>query len=223
MEKGSMELSKKTHAVLDRMEETRNIYHNIARSSAELIFILVKMIGARRIVEVGTGNGYSAIILGSAVSREGGSVETIERHGSMVELAKGNIKTAGLADIVTVRAGSGHKILKQMEEPIDVLFLDAAKQEYLGYLEHALPLLRPGSLLLADNIISHASDCGDFVEYVRGSDDFTETILPINSGLLIAVFRPDKRVATMKELMEEAGQRIFQTTPADIQKGNTFT
>ncbi len=218
-----MELPKQTRAVLQRMEETRNIYHNVAHSSAELLFVLVKMIGARRVVEVGTGNGYSAIVLGSAVREAGGSVETIERHGSMVELAKENIKAAGLADIVTVRAGSGHKILKQMEEPVDALFLDAAKQEYLGYLEHAMHLFHPGSLLVADNMISHASDCADFMAYVRGSDDFIETVLPINTGLLVAVFRSDKRVTTMKELMEEAGQRIFQTTAEDIQHGKTFT
>jgi caffeoyl-CoA O-methyltransferase len=124
----------------------------VAPSEGKLLGLLVQMIGARKVVELGTLAGYSAIRIARALPR-GGKLYTIELDPKHAEVARGNIEAAGVADRVEVRVGPGVEVLAQLAPlgPFDAVFLDADKEGYPVYGEWAAQHLRPGGILLADN------------------------------------------------------------------------
>lgn len=174
--------------VLDRLQLTRWKYYNLHPQAAEVLKILARVAQAKRVVEVGTSNGYSAIVLGASVQEHGGTVFTIERDGSVAEEAKANVADAGLQDVVTVLPGSAYKMLRDLEGPWDLAFLDATKQEYVGYLERVLPKLAPKALLVADNMLSHADELSDFRALVDAESQLEATILQVGAGLLVGLY-----------------------------------
>lgn len=184
----AMRPSSRARVVLDRLIETRWRYYNLHPDSAEILAALVHIARAQNIVEVGTANGYSAIVLAESARVYGGHVTTIERDGALVEEARRNIAEAGLSDIITVVPGSAYKVLKQLPGPWDFVFLDATKQEYLGYLERLLPKLTAEAVLVADNLLSHADELQSFREFVGADPRFEATVVPVGTGLLIARF-----------------------------------
>ena len=109
--------------------------------------------GARRILELGTLAGYSTIWLARALP-PGGRLVTLERDPAHAAVARGNLERAGLADRVELRVGPALETLPRLAgEPFDLAFLDADKASTDLYLEHALGLLRPGGLIVADNVV----------------------------------------------------------------------
>lgn len=128
----------------------------VSPNQGKFLGMLVEISGARRILEIGALGGYSAIHLARALSEDGSltSLELEERHA---EVARKNIRRAGLGDRVEVRAGDAKNLLSEMVEgeegPFDLIFIDADKEGYPEYLRWALKLSRPGSLILADNTI----------------------------------------------------------------------
>jgi len=116
-----------------------------------LLRILVESTKARNVVEIGTGTGYSALWLCLGLKSTGGKLVTHEIDYKKVLLARENFKRAGLEKLVTVVAGEAHRTIAQLKEPIDILFLDAEGGN-LDYLNKLLPLVRPGGLVLVDNI-----------------------------------------------------------------------
>jgi caffeoyl-CoA O-methyltransferase len=121
-------------------------------SEGRLVELLLRLAGARRVVEVGTLVGYSAIRLARALPADG-HLWTIEFDPRHAELARANLAAAGLADRVTVCVGAGVDVLPTLEAhgPFDAVFLDADKVSYPAYGRWALRHLRPGGLLLGDN------------------------------------------------------------------------
>jgi predicted O-methyltransferase YrrM len=223
-----MQLTGRAREVIESLDHTRGLYYNVGRPTAELLYIFTRLLRPKHVVEVGTANGYSAIILGSAVKDFGGSVITMERNGNCAENAQKNILAAGLQDVVTVLPGSAYKILDRLPGPFDMVFLDATKQEYLGYFERVKSKLSPAGLLIADNIISHEQELGDFMRIVCGDIHFSSTVLQVGSGLLVATMNPvkesveDKHISDMGELVKKMGPRIFQGTARDVQNGKIF-
>jgi len=223
-----MQLSDRAREVIESLDHTRGLYYNVGRPTAELLFIFARLLRPKHIVEVGTANGYSAIVLGSAVKEFGGSVITIERHGRLVENAQRNIIMAGLQDVVTVLPGSAYKVLDRLPGPFDLAFLDATKQEYFGYFERVKSKLSPNGLLIADNVISHEQELNVFLQAVSGDSDFSSTILQVGNGLMVATKNPvkepvdKKHISDMGELVKQMGPRIFQGTARDVQNGKIF-
>lgn len=133
---------------------------NVSPVLGKLLMLLAQTRGARSILEVGTLGGYSTIWLARALPA-GGRLVTLEADPKHAEVARANIGRAGLAGVVEVRLGSALETLPQLaaEEcgPFDVVFIDADKENYPGYLEWALKLTRPGSLILADNVVRNGS------------------------------------------------------------------
>src|SRR5688572_21580866 len=115
-----MQAPPRIREVLARLEETRWKYYNLHPASSEVLALLVRVSRPQRVVEVGTSNGYSAIILGATVQPHGGTVMTIERNADVAEEARANIAAAGLQDIVTVLSGSAYKILRDLPGPWDL-------------------------------------------------------------------------------------------------------
>ena len=120
--------------------------------------VLARAIGARRILEVGTLGGYSAIWLGRALPSEGRLV-SLEVNPVHAEVARRNLARAGLADRVEVRVGPAietlPKLLEEGAGPFDLTFLDADKPSSVDYFDWALRLSRPGSVIVVDNVARH--------------------------------------------------------------------
>jgi len=124
----------------------------LGASEARLLELLVKLTGARRIVEIGTLAGYSALRMARAMP-EGGRLWTLESEPAHAEVARANIEAAGLSHCVEVLIGPALVTLDRLVEhgPFDLVFLDADKAGYASYGRWAHAHLRPGGLLVADN------------------------------------------------------------------------
>jgi caffeoyl-CoA O-methyltransferase len=129
---------------------------NVSPNQGKLLHLLALLCRARRILEIGTLSGYSAIWMARALPPDGQLI-TLEHNLDYARIARTNIARAGLQDVVTVREGTALDTLPQIaaEAPqsFDMIFIDADKEPYPDYLHWALRLARPGALLVADNVI----------------------------------------------------------------------
>ena len=139
-------------AVLERMVTSQATYLAVDADNGRMLRLLVESIGAKRAVEIGTSTGYSGLWTLLGLRATGGHLTTFEIDPGRAERARMNFREAGVDDLVTVVVGDAHENVKQLKEPIDLLFLDADKEGYSSYLRTLLPLLRPGGLIAADNI-----------------------------------------------------------------------
>jgi predicted O-methyltransferase YrrM len=166
----------------------------ISASQGKFLYLLAKIAGARKILEIGSLAGYSTIWLGRALPPEGWLV-TLELVKEHAELTRRNLEAAGLGGIAEVRIGPAAEslaLLKNQDEgPFDLVFIDADKISYPLYLEWALELTRPGSLIVADNIIRKGSviDLEAQDEGSRGARAFNAALAaePRVEGVLLQV------------------------------------
>ena len=151
----------------------------VSPNEGRLLHLLAEIVGARRILEVGTLGGYSAIHLARALPQDG-SLVSLELDERYAEVARENIAKADLEDKVEVRVGGARELLARMaeegERPFDLTFIDADKGGYPGYLEWALRLSRPSSLILADNTIWGGSVIDPEDESSRAMSEFNEVL-----------------------------------------------
>ncbi|WP_067245140.1 O-methyltransferase [Microbacterium resistens] len=125
----------------------------VAPVSGKLLGLLVRMSGARRVLEIGTLGGYSTIWMARAVG-DGGRVVTIEAEPGNARVARTSIDAAGVGGVVDIRIGRGADVLPTLirEEPFDLVFIDADKESNTLYLDWAARLGRPGTVVVLDNI-----------------------------------------------------------------------
>ncbi|QXV62403.1 O-methyltransferase [Amycolatopsis sp. TNS106] len=124
----------------------------VAPNQGKLLNLMARMIGARSILEIGTLGGYSTIWLARALPPEGRLV-TLEFDPKHAEVARGNIEAAGLGGLVDVRVGKALDLLPSVEGPIDLAFIDADKVNNPAYFEASLELVRPGGVIVVDNVV----------------------------------------------------------------------
>ncbi len=141
---------------LDRNQRRGNM--NVPVEDGRLLRVLVESINARRVVELGTSNGYSGIWFCLALRATGGKLTTYEIDRRRAALARDNFKRAGVDHLVTLVEGDAHLEVAKLSEPIDLLFIDADKEGYLDYLNKLLRQVRPGGLIVAHNMRSPAPD-----------------------------------------------------------------
>jgi len=166
----------------------------VSPNEAKLLQLLAEMVGAGRILEVGTLGGYSAIHFGRALPEDGTlvSLEIDERHA---EVARKNVERAGLSGKVEIRVGDARELLARIAEsgegPFDVVFIDADKEGYPEYLEWAMRLTRPGSLILGDNTVRGGSILDPRDDSARATNEFNERIAgdPRLSTILLPILR----------------------------------
>ncbi|HEX8056506.1 MAG TPA: O-methyltransferase [Novosphingobium sp.] len=129
---------------------------DVSAAQGKMLHLFARMIGARRVLEVGTLGGYSTICFARALG-DGGKVVTLEIDPHHAEVARGNIDAAGVGAIVDIRIAPAIDSLKAMiaagEAPFDLVFIDADKQSNADYVRAALDLTRPGSAIIVDNVI----------------------------------------------------------------------
>ncbi|GIH04155.1 O-methyltransferase [Rhizocola hellebori] len=126
----------------------------VAPNQGKLLHLYAKMIGAKRVLEIGTLGGYSTIWLARALPADG-LVVTLEYSPEHAEVAEANIAHAGVADRVQVRVGAALDLLPDLagEAPFDLVFIDADKQNNANYFQWALRLTKPGSVIVVDNAV----------------------------------------------------------------------
>ena len=125
---------------------------SVSPAQGKLLHLLARAIGARRVLEVGTLGGYSAIWLGRAVAPEG-RVVTLELSEHNAAVARENLAAAGLVDVVEVLVGPGIDTLRGLEGDFDLVFIDADKPSNADYVQAALRLTHPGSVIVVDNVV----------------------------------------------------------------------
>ena len=167
---------------------------NVSPNQGRLLQLLVEITGARRILEIGTLGGYSAIHLARGLPEDGEliSLELDEHHAGV---ARNNIERAGLSEVVEVRVGDAHRLLAGLiengEGPFDLVFIDADKEGYPDYLEATLRLVRPGSLLLGDNTIRGGTVLDPQEETARATREFNRLVAedPRLRGIVLPLIR----------------------------------
>jgi predicted O-methyltransferase YrrM len=154
---------------------------SVAPNQGKLLTLLARMQGAGRILEIGTLGGYSTIWLARGLAT-GGQLISLEAEPKHAAVARSNIANAGLADRVEIKLGPAAETLARMVEdrcaPFDLIFIDADKESYAEYLEWALRLSRPGTVIIADNVIRRGAitDPGSEDPRVQGVRRFYERL-----------------------------------------------
>lgn len=174
---GNSEAEKKVLNILDEMQRAGGTYLNVNVSDGRMLRLLTECSGAKNVVEVGTSTGYSGLWLCLALQKTDGRLTTFEIDHGRASAARTNFRKAGVDPLVTVIEGDAHQNVSRLQDPIDIVFIDADKEGYPDYLGKLLPLTRPGGLILAHNV--NSSD-----EYDRQvvSDPALDTIFYMEGG-----------------------------------------
>jgi predicted O-methyltransferase YrrM len=149
---------KKVLDVIAELDANRAGNLNVPRDDGRMLRLLAETTGARRVVEIGTSNGYSGLWFALALRQTGGTLTTFEIDPGRAARAKASFEKAGVADLITVVLGDAHENVTRLEGPIDIVFIDADNPGYLDYLTKVLPMVRPGGLILAHNVTSPRPD-----------------------------------------------------------------
>jgi predicted O-methyltransferase YrrM len=171
-------------AQADRLDRFRNV----EADTAELLGVLIRATGARRILELGTSNGYSTIWLGDAAQATGGRVLSVDVDAGRTELARANLAAVGLVDSVELRTEDAGATLAGSPEAVwEFVFLDAERPGYAGYLPDLVRTLAPRGVLAIDNVRSHAHELAEFSALIEREPGLTQTVVPVGAGLRLAV------------------------------------
>lgn len=144
---------------------------------ATLLRILVESRNAQRGVEVGSFTGYGAINMGIGFERNGGHLYTLEIDPEAVKACRDNVEKMGLGQSVTCIEGDALKMLPTLEGEFDFVFIDAVKADYFKYFKLIEPKLKPGAVIVADNVIKSAEAMKDFLDYVQNTPNYETVII----------------------------------------------
>jgi caffeoyl-CoA O-methyltransferase len=164
---GKDEAERRILALLEEMRRSGRTYLSVGPEAGRMLRLLTEATGARKVVEIGTSTGYSGLWLCLALQKTGGRLTTFEIDPRRAAMAREHFKQAGVDGLVKVIEGDAHETVSQLREPIDLVFIDADKEGYADYLTQLLPLVRPGGLILADNM----DMAPDYVEAVSTNPD----------------------------------------------------
>jgi len=185
------ELNRETHAqvLMPRMLS--------GHLQGQLLRMFSMMIQPRRLLEIGTYTGYSAICLAAGL-QPGGTLDTIDINDELATMATRYFGRAGVDDRITLHTGKALEIVPGMKEPLDLIFIDADKINYSNYYDLVFPKLRPGGYLIADNVLWSGKVTGEpdrmdadtralhrFNEKVRQDERVFHVLLPVRDGLMV--------------------------------------
>lgn len=191
--------------LLDAIEaEAVSDYVPIIRKEMQsFLKMMLQLQQPRRILEVGTAVGFSAILM-AEYNPKPCEITTIENYEKRIPIARGNFKRAGKQDMIELLEGDATQVLKTLQEPFDFIFMDAAKGQYLNFLPDILRLLSPGGILISDNVLQD----GDIVESrfavtrrnrtihkrmreylyeLTHHEELVTTVLPVGDGITVSV------------------------------------
>ncbi len=164
---------------------------NITRDTGIFLGLLVQALKARRIVEIGTSNGYSTLWLAGAARTTGGTVSTVERRPERAGMAAANFGRAGLAEWVEPHVGDAAAYLAALPAgSVDFLFLDAERSEYPGFWPDLQRVLAPNGLMVVDNATSHREELAPFCAMVEATEGYLTSVVPVGKGELLILKLP---------------------------------
>ncbi len=171
----------------------------LEKYEGKLVYILLEMIAAKNVLEIGMLNGYSTIWIANAVKKRDGIVYTIEKNQDYIDAFLKIAHT--LSHNIKCIHGDAHEVLKDFTDPMDAIFIDADKNGYIEYFMHAKRLLKPGGILIVDNVFLYGNVYGasrkkvsqksiakmqKFNLLVSQDPDFQTVIIPTMEGLMVA-------------------------------------
>lgn len=191
--------------ILDDIEKEALSEHVpiIRKETSALLKTIVAMRRPRRILEVGTAVGYSALIMGRVMPK-GCHITTIEKYEKRIPVARENFRRAGMEKSITLIEEDAEEALADLKDTFDLIFMDAAKGQYVHWLPFVLPLLSEGGVLISDNVLQD----GDIIESryaverrnrtiharmreylyeLTHREELETSIVPIGDGLTISV------------------------------------
>lgn len=161
-----------------------------------VLSMVSRMVRPRRILEIGTYTGYSALCMAEGLT-EDGKVITIDIDAELESMVLEYAQKAGLSDKIDMRVGNALDIIPQLDETIDLVFIDADKHNYSNYFDLVLPKLRKGGFIMADNVLwsgrvlnEHTTDketlgLRNFVQHVSNNQEVEQVLLPIRDGIML--------------------------------------
>jgi predicted O-methyltransferase YrrM len=159
---------------------------NLEPDTAELVSILARSSGAKRVLEIGTSNGYSTIWLAASVGPAGGRVITIDRSPEKQRMARENLAKAGLLEYIDFHCGDATEVVRTLPGPFDFVLFDADRKSAPAQLTLLLPKLAPKALVLADNVLSHPAEIAGYLTMLETLPQFQHLVVPLGKGLSIA-------------------------------------
>ena len=160
----------------------------ITRDTGELLAVLVHARGARRVLEIGTSNGYSTLWLARAARSLGGSVVTVEKAQDKFDMAHANFARAQLQGVIDqLLADAGDVLRDAADGAYDFIFLDSARQQYALWWPQLDRALAAGGVLVVDNASSHYADMVEFIDAIRADSRYTTCLATVGKGEFIAV------------------------------------
>jgi len=198
-------LDSKIDTVLKRIEEQEKFEQEnpyeipnsekvlaIGRNTGIFYNILLQSMDAKKILEIGMSSGYSTIWFAEAISKKtGGKIITIDQDKKKIERAKRNFEEAGLSDLIDIRNGDALEVILDIKnesnssESFDFVFIDADKERYIQYFDAILPMVKPGGLIGADNILfpeRFQKFSNLYVKHVRNNPKIRSVTIPIDNG-----------------------------------------
>lgn len=171
----------------DRLQRLRNLEPQTAR----LLAVLARALNAKRLLELGTSNGYSTIWLADAARACGGLLRSVEVDAARVAEAAANLRRAGVEAFAELRLENARSALAESaEESWDLIFLDAERPEYASYWPDLVRAMNVGGMLVVDNVISHADEVVAFRELVTGDPRVMDVLVTIGAGALLITKHP---------------------------------
>jgi predicted O-methyltransferase YrrM len=159
---------------------------NLEPETAQFLHILISSSRRRRILEIGTSNGYSTIWLAWAASLAGGQLTSIDRDADKQAQADANLHRMGLREVVDLKCGDATEIVAGLSGPFDCVFFDADRYSAPAQLSLLMPKLAPDVLLLADNVLSHPTEIAAYLRVLETLPQFDRVIVPLGKGLSVA-------------------------------------
>lgn len=167
---------------------------------AQLMKVLLKSNKPKNILEIGTAIGYSSLVMMDTLNGEC-SITTIERREDMINLAKDFISKTPYGNNIHVIQGDANEVLDAIDDKFDLIFMDAAKGQYIEFFNKCMYLLNPGGMIIADNVLFRGMVATDklvirrkitivkrlrrFLEYINEVEGFTSCVIPIGDGVAL--------------------------------------
>lgn len=175
----------------------------IRKEMESLLKVLIALKQPEKILEVGTAVGFSAILMSENMP-SGCTITTIENYDKRIPVARRNFERAGKDDVITLIEGDATEVLKTLEGPYDMIFMDAAKGQYINFLPDILRLLPSGGLLISDNVLQEGeivqSKYGvtrrnrtihtrmrEYIYKLTHMEEFVTSVVPIGDGITLSV------------------------------------
>ncbi len=172
------------------LENNKNNWRdmNIPEQDGQVLYDIIVKNNYTSVLEIGTSTGRSGIWIAWALSKTGGKLTTIEIDEERYHVAAQNFKMAGVDRLIEQKLGDAHRIIKQLDGPFDLVFVDADKRGYRDYLKNLLPKLKPGGCFTAHNVSNtFMAGIEDFLQYVYSIDSLETTIdRSSNAGISIS-------------------------------------